>query len=389
MTQAPHPHTDSGTAQLRVLIAGGGVAGLETAFALREVGGDRATIRILAPTDEFVYRPLSIGEPFTSGHARRYSLAKLAADAGAELIHGELSQVDAAGRKVTTRDGTTLSYDALVVCPGAIMRQPYEHTTPFDDARLDELLHGLVQDVEQGYVRQLAIVVPAPMPWPLPAYELALMASERAWDMRAEMDVTVFTPETAPLAAFGAQASHQLSRLLAERRIDVVTAAYCEIPRGQTIVVHPGGRVVHADRIVSLPALCGPGINGLPQDGNGFIPIDEYGRVSGLDSVWAAGDATDYPLKQGGVAAQLADTVACGIAAAAGAQVQPLAFAPALHGVLLTGGRPRYLRGRTPGAATDTSSVTELARDEQPPKIAARFLTPHLTEELPQAPISR
>jgi sulfide:quinone oxidoreductase len=369
-----------------VLIAGGGVAGLEAAFALREIAGDRVTTRILAPAEEFVYRPMSVGEPFTSGHARRFSLAKLAAAAGAELIHDGLERVDADRHQVTTTGGATLPYDDLLVCPGAIMRHLYAHTTPFDDARVDELLHGLVQDVEEGYVRRLAIVVPAPMPWPLPAYELALMASERAWDMGAEMDVTVFTPETAPLAVFGAQASHQLSRLLAERRIDVATTAYCEIPRAQTIIVHPGGRIVEVDRIVSLPALSGPAIPGLPQDGNGFIPIDGFGRVSGVASVWAAGDATDYPLKQGGVAAQLADTVACGIAAHAGIAVEPLPFAPTLEGVLLTGSRPRYVRGRAGGTGPDRSSLTAVARDAQPPKISARFLTPHLVNELPPVP---
>ncbi len=387
MTDATQP-TDPADEPRRVLIAGGGVAGLEAAFALQAIAGDRVTIQILAPADEFVYRPPSVGEPFTAAHARRYSLAKLAASAGAELIQDALQRVDAAGRHVITRAGATLSYDELLVCPGAVAWHPYQHTTRFDDARVDELLHGLVQDVEGGYVRRLAIVVPAPMPWPLPAYELALMASERAWDTHAEMDVTVLTPETAPLAVFGAQASHQLSRLLAERRIDVVTAAFCEIPHAQTIIVHPGGQEVHADRIVSLPALSGPGVEGLPQDGNRFIPIDAFGRVTGVESVWAAGDATDYPLKFGGIAAQLADTIASGIAAGAGIGVEPLAFAPSLEGVLLTGGRPRYVRGRTGDAGPDSSGLTPVARDAQPPKIAARYLTPHLKNELPPVPVS-
>lgn len=368
---------------LRVLIAGGGVAGLEAAFALREFAGDRVNLRILAPGAEFVYRPMAIGEPFTSGHARRYPLTDLTAAAGAELVSGALAGVDPARREVTTSTGETLAYDALLVCPGATPHHPYEHTTRFDDAHLDELLHGLVQDVEEGYVRRLAIVVPAPMPWPLPAYELALMASERAWDMRAEMDLVVFTPETAPLAVFGAEASKQLSRLLAARRVDVVTSAYCEIPQAQTIVVHPGGRVERADRIVSLPALSGPGIAGLPQDGDGFIPVDEYGAVAGLDAVWAAGDATDYPLKQGGVAAQLADTAALGVAALAGADVQPQPFSPTFQGVLLTGGRRRYVYGGQSAAGRDASGLTALEHGEQVPKIAARFLSPHLGLDQP------
>jgi sulfide:quinone oxidoreductase len=217
------------------------------------------------------------------------------------------------------------------------------------------------------------------MPWPFPAYELALMASERAWDMGVEMAITVLTPEASPLIAFGAPASQAVAALLAERRIDVVTAAYCEIPESQTIVVHPGARTITAERIIALPSLRGPGIAGLPQDGNGFIPIDEYARVRDAEGVWAAGDATDYPVKYGGVAAQLADTAAASIAAGAGADCHPEPFDPELEGVLLTGGTPRFIRGRPTATDPGISQLSELERGATPAKIAARYLAPHLT----------
>ena len=50
-----------------------------------------------------------------------------------------------------------------------------------------------------------------------------------------------------------------------------------------------------------------------------FIPVDEYGRVAGLRGVYAAGDAVDFPVKQGGLAAQQADVVAEHVAARYGA----------------------------------------------------------------------
>src|SRR5579884_3916530 len=81
------------TAKMNVLIAGGGVAGLEAAFALRELAGDRVAVTILSPAEEFSYRPLTIGEPFTAGHARHYPLATLARAAGAELVAGTLCEV--------------------------------------------------------------------------------------------------------------------------------------------------------------------------------------------------------------------------------------------------------------------------------------------------------
>ena len=139
--------------------------------------------------------------------------------------------------------------------------------------------------------------------------------------------------------------------------------------------MHPGGRTIEADRIIALPALHGPELAGLPQDGNGFIPIDEFGAVRGVEAVWAAGDATDYPVKTGGVAAQLADTVACAIAARAGADCRPEPFAPELQGYLLTGGRPRHIRGRA-GGGEDDSELTEVERGHRPEKIVARYLSP-------------
>ena len=307
----------------RVLIAGAGVAGLEAAFALRELAGDRVTVTVLAPAGEFVYRPMSVGEPFDASTARRYSVADLLDRAGARHVRDALAGVDAARRTVRTAAGPELSYDALILSPGAVLVAPYEHVVSFDDGRADELLHGLVQDLEGGYVGRLAIVVPAPMAWPLPAYELALMAAARAAEtappgaVAGPATVTLLTPESAPLQAFGTRAGEQVAALLAERGVDFIGSAYCEVPRARTIVVHPGGRTIEADRIVALPALRGPGIDGLPQDGDGFLPIDEHGRVRGVDGVWAAGDATDHPVKFGGVAAQLADAIAASIAAAA------------------------------------------------------------------------
>jgi sulfide:quinone oxidoreductase len=266
---------------------------------------------------------------------------------------------------------------------GAALQRISDYATNVDDTRMDELLHGLVQDIEGGYVHRLAIVVPGPMPWPFPAYELALMASERAWDMQTELYVTVLTPERTPLEVFGEEASRATAQLLAERRIDVVTSAYCEIPRTELVVVHPGRRSIAADRIVAFPQLVGPDVSGLPSDGGGFIPVDQYGGVRGVERVWAAGDGTDYPVKQGGVAAQLADTAAMSIAALAGVELDVRPFSPTLEGVLMTGGRARYLRTTPVGPDSDGESVfAELGRGVAPPKIAARYLTPRLSGDV-------
>ena len=207
------------------------------------------------------------------------------------------------------------------------------------------------------------------------------MSAERAWDMQLPMRVTVLTPESTPLAAFGGDASLEVSRLLTERHVDVVTSAYCEVPDSKSITIHPGDRTLEVDRVVALPALKGPAVPGLPRDGGGFIPVDAYGRVRNVEHVWAAGDGSDFPIKHGGVAAQLADTAAQSIASLTGAWSLTEPFDPVLEGVLLTGGSPVLLRGHVTGGHGAQYELAKIARAAAPPKISAHYLTPHLTDE--------
>lgn len=368
--------------QVEVLIAGGGVAGLEAAFALQHFAGDRVRVRVVSVGGDFDYRPLSVGEPFNRSQMTRFALAPLVRSAGAELVGDALVSVDPDARCARLASGNELRYDALLVTTGAYLDPVFPEATTVDPERMDELLHGLVQDIEEGYLHRLAVVIPAPPPWPLPAYEIALMASERAWDMQTSLDVVLITPEAAPLEVFGEAVTRGVSELFAGRRIEAITSAWCEMPQSRHLIVHPGHRELEFDRIVALPALRGPDLPGLPRDGGGFVPVDEFGHVRGVDRVWAAGDCTDQPIKMGAVAAGLADVAAESIAELFGAHVHGRTFVPTLEGVLMTGGTPRYVRARPASPGSDGESVFEtVARGAHPPKIHARYLGPHLLQK--------
>src|SRR5262249_47354484 len=151
-------------------------------------------------------------------------------------------------------------YDALLLAPGAKLRPAFKHAVTLDDRRLDEELHGLIQDVDGGYVHKLAFLAPSPMPWPLPLYEIALMTARRAYDMNVEVSITLATPEAAPLALFGSQASEAVERLLLDNAIHTLTSAHADTPEAGVVEVHPGSRRLHVDRIVALPQLFGPGL---------------------------------------------------------------------------------------------------------------------------------
>jgi sulfide:quinone oxidoreductase len=126
-----------------------------------------------------------------------------------------------------------------------------------------------------------------------------------------------------------------------------------------------------------MPRFRGRAIAGLPQDEKGFVATDEFGRVSGLCDVYAAGDLTQASIKQGGVAAQQADAVASAIAADLGAPVHPTPARPVLRGLLLTGSVPQFLRSE-PG----TSEMTSQPLWWPPAKLVGRYLSPFLAEQL-------
>jgi sulfide:quinone oxidoreductase len=369
----------SPTPPFRTLIAGGGVAALEAALALRELAGDRIATTLLAPEPEFVYRPMRVREPFGYSLARRYPLEEIARDIDAELIQDAFKWLDPTNSVVHTENGRELGYDALLLALGARLRPAFSHAITIDDRQIDEQLHGLIEDVEGGYVKSLAFVAPSPMPWPLPIYELALMTAARAYDMGVDVSITIATPEDAPLALFGTEVSHRLARLLEDRRIATVLSARSTIDKPGVVSIHPGQRTLEVDRVVALPKLFGPAVPGVPTGTQGgFIPVDSGFRVRQLDRVWAAGDATDFPVKHGGIATQQADTAASAIASLAGAPVQTTPFHPEIHAVLLGGDNPLYLSAQITGRHGSSSTISEETSWTPPTKIAAKYLSPYL-----------
>lgn len=364
--------------RLRVVIAGGGIAGLETALALGELAPERTAVTVLAPNSEFVDRAMTVREPFGYARAGRYPLATIVEEAGAELLTDELAWVDPARRVTHTAGGREIPYDALVLAMGARMSPRYEHAITIDDRNLDETLHGLIQDLEGGYIASLAFLAPGRMAWPLPLYELALMTSGRAFDADVALSTTIVTPEDSPLAIFGAAASATVSERLRGARIDTVCSAYAEVPRSGEVVINPGDRHLRVDRVIALPELYGPGVRGIPLAEHGFIRVDAHGAVLDLERVYAAGDVTDFPVKQGSIGAQQADAVAQAVAALAGAAVTPEPFQPVIHGMLLTDEQPLYLSARITGGHGYSSNATEEAPAAAPKKLAARYLTPCL-----------
>lgn len=366
---------------LRVVVCGGGIAGAEALLRLRRLAGDAVAPTLVAPDDELVYRPLAVGEPFAYPPARRWPLARIAADTGAALVRDRLAAVDCDAREVRTDGGRTLRYDALLVAVGGRQAVPYDHVTVFDDAHAAATFTGIVQDVEEGYTRSVALLLPPGPAWPLPAYELALMTARRAYEMGVDdLELALVTPEPRALAAFGEAVSETVERLLADAGVTLWANAMPNVPAPGRVLVHPQGIEIEAGRVVAMPQVEGPAVPGLPGQGRlGFIPIDAACVVPETDGrVFAAGDATAYPVKQGGLGAQMADVAAAGIARLAGAEVEPRRLEPLLRGMLLTGGEPVWFSARVEGERGFVSEILDGPAWDPPEKVVADELGPYL-----------
>lgn len=340
----------------KVLIAGGGVAALEALLALRALAGETPHLTLLAPDPEFVVRASGVLEPFARGHARRISLSSIVEGHSATLVPDTLASVDTERRVVHTTGGEDLPYDSLLVSLGAVAQTPFPGALTFSGPKDRDVVTGVLAEAEAGTIASIAFVVPAGATWPLPLYELALLTRAHLRDRgRDGVTLTVVTTEDRPLAVFGAGAADDVEARLADQGIQLRTLSRAREHSGSKLALEGGGHVT-ADRVIALPRLTGPALAGLPQDELGFIPTDDHGRVPGAAGVYAAGDCTAFPLKQGGLAAQQADAAAQSIAAELGAGNIPRPFTPVLRGLLLTGDEPSYFRAY-PGAEREATSV--------------------------------
>ena len=339
-------------------------------------------MHLVAPNRQFVYQPLAVAAPFELAETHLFELAEIAADR-APAARGLAGAGRRRGGSVRLASGVVLPYDAMVIAVGAQRRDWLEGALHFGGAESVAAFVGLLEGLEDGSEQRLCFVNPAGVSWTLPLYELALLTASHLADRGViGVELTVVTPEDDPLGCVRAGGQPHAAQPARGPRDSAQSGRLRgEDPNGK-LHLHPRA-TLEVDHVVTLAQLEGPAMPGLPCDAAGFIAVDEHSRVAGLEDVYAAGDGTNFPVKQGGIATQQADAAAEAIAARMGAAVTPAPIRPTLRGMLLTGIAPTYLRAQIAGTSGDSFETAANPLWWPPSKIAGRYLAPYLAGHSP------
>jgi sulfide:quinone oxidoreductase len=383
MTRA-RSRSDSASEPAHVLIAGGGFGAVEAMLALRALVPERVRVTLISASPMLAYKPAATTESFDETPPRTYDLRAIAADAGASFRLDRLEAVAAHDHSVRLASFAFPDYDALVLAVGARAAKSIPGALTFRDQREAQHIRHLLGELRAGKLHRIVFAVPHGCSWPLPLYELALLTATHLKERGVAGEIVLVSPETMPLQVFGAQASRLVADLLAELGVRFIGESDPQHVERDGALSLGSGESLDADCVVAVPELRGPRITGVPTDAWGFITTDSLGAVTGLPDVYAAGDMTSFPIKQGGLAAQQADLIAQRIASENGATVKELRVQHVLRARLIGGAQPVFLRaeldefGQATSATFQHESFDEGESSTAPEKVFGRYLTPYL-----------
>src|SRR5512132_1342802 len=264
-------------AKPRVLILGGGFGGLETAFDLRMLVGDRVKITLVSDQDHFLFKPNSVYVPFGLDPASlRVSLAAPASRRDIHLVEAHAHEVDPDAR-VVSANGEGFPYDMLVIATGSGVRAAEipglaEHAistwTPQDMLRLRLAFASLVDAAHQNKHKRVIVVVPPNNKCAGPLYEITLMLE--TWlgghDAREGTEIAWTTYERSYIQAFGPRLHEVVEKEFERRGIE----GHCDYAVDRVEpheVAYTNGERLGYDVLVAFPPyIASTPFAGLPSD---------------------------------------------------------------------------------------------------------------------------
>ena len=336
----PKSHPPVVSAKARIVVLGGGFAGLETVFYLRAKLGSRAALTLVSDRHEFLFKPNTIYIPFGADPSSfLIPLGGPAKKRDIEFVAGSVESVDLEPRRVNA-GGRKLPYDFLVLATGASMRPEEvpglaEHAetiwTPAEMLSLRTKLETIALRAKRGEELALLFNVPPNNKCAGPLYEIVFMVETwlRRQRIRESVRLLYTTFEQTFIQAFGPKLHEVVSAEFAARGIEGRTGVRLISVDRREAYFEGGAHETHDLLVAFPPYVAAMRYEGLPADGRGFLATElESRRVVGHDRLYAPGDVGDFPVKQAFLAFLQADAVAEHIAGEVGGGAPAYEFDP-------------------------------------------------------------
>jgi sulfide:quinone oxidoreductase len=329
------------SARPRVVVVGGGFAGLEASFLVRMRLHDAVDMTLVSDRDSWVFKPNSIYIPFgAEPDSLLVPLDEPLKKRHISFLESRVREVDPDGKHVAFEDGTSLPYDFLVLATGSGMR-PEEIPglaeraesiwTSEEMLSLRRALDSLRERAARGEEQEVLFLVPPNNKCAGPLYEMVFMLETwlRRENVRDKVSITYSTYERTYIQAFGPRLHEVVTAEFLERGIEGHTEEVVEaVAEGEAR--YAGGVTRHFDTLISFPPyISAVTYDGLPADDRGFLRTQlETRQVIGHPDIYAPGDAGDFPVKQAFLAFLQADAVAEHIAGQVEGRAPRVAFDP-------------------------------------------------------------
>jgi sulfide:quinone oxidoreductase len=314
----------------KVLVLGGGFAGVETAIYLRKQGIDTT---LVSDRDYFYIYPISIWIPTGDITQKDISvpLDKLAKKHGFKVIVDKVINFEAKEKRVTLQQGQVLDdFEYIVVALGQDKLKPkgVEHTLsicgkPEEAVELNRKLEALVKKgsgkIAMGFggnPKDTSAVRGGP------AFEVLFNVNTmlKKKGLRDKFELTFFAPMEKPGLKMGHNAVDMMHKMFKMTNIHTQIGSKI-INFEENAINFENGTKLESDLIMYISAGTGHNIlenSGLPLSDAKFVVTNEYNEIDGFDGIYAIGDSAslmgpEWRAKQGHVAEVMAKNVAYNI----------------------------------------------------------------------------
>ncbi|HXS01407.1 MAG TPA: FAD-dependent oxidoreductase [Pyrinomonadaceae bacterium] len=288
----------------KVLILGGGFAGVVAAERLAEQLGDEHQITLVSRNRQFIFYPALVRLAFGKCSPKdvSFDLRYTMLDRRVNFVEAEVAHVDPIERKVTIAHGQVegkLPYDYLVFALGRRLATEkitgfYEHAHHLLNVDKAIKFRQSINEFKEGRA-VLGQCFGARLP--VPVYETAF-ALARHLEKKGQRDrtrITVVSPETIESDLLDVNAAITLKQMLHKQQIELLEN-FRITSLTQNSATTNDGAVVDFDLLMLVPPFQGSSAAHYLEvtDKDGYIHVDSTMRVPGHERVYAVGDCVGF-----------------------------------------------------------------------------------------------